>query len=426
MTAEIAILNKQGVALAADSAVSIGTKKVYNSANKLFALSKARPVGIMVFGNAEFMGTPWETIIKYYRATRLKQRSFDTLEKYYRDFIDFLSTTKIFDDEAEIGYIRQHSVMVMLHIRTAIEDAVKETLPDQSVSEKDIPSIIKQAIAKQAENIRSSKRSDRFTRGLASKVKHKHGKTIAELTGAVFEKLPLGAKDLASIVTCCIDALGAKKSWGTETGLVIAGFGEMEIFPSLANFEIEGRVFNYLKTQAEDTSKVTGTTGAIICPFAQREMVDMFMGGMDPQFEKAVMQSFDGALQKVPPLLFEKHKVKVGPKTLTDIQSDIEIVAGNLKEEISKFQQRNFIAPVLASVGALPLDELASMAKSLVNLTSFKRRVTMVPESVGGPIDVAVISKGDGFIWINRKHYFEPNLNHHYFDNAKRNGHESH
>ncbi len=59
----------------------------------------------------------------------------------------------------------------------------------------------------------------------------------------------------------------------------------------------------------------------------------------------------------------------------------------------------------------LPKDELAAMAESLVNLTSFKRRISMDEETVGGPIDVAVISKGDGFIWIKRKHYFDPKLN---------------
>jgi len=35
---------------------------------------------------------------------------------------------------------------------------------------------------------------------------------------------------------------------------------------------------------------------------------------------------------------------------------------------------------------------------------------------VVGPVDVAVISKGDGLIWIKRKHYFAPDLNHRYFD----------
>ena len=32
-------------------------------------------------------------------------------------------------------------------------------------------------------------------------------------------------------------------------------------------------------------------------------------------------------------------------------------------------------------------------------------------ETVGGPIDVAVITKGDGFVWVKRKHYFEAEYN---------------
>ena len=52
------------------------------------------------------------------------------------------------------------------------------------------------------------------------------------------------------------------------------------------------------------------------------------------------------------------------------------------------------------------------MAETLVHLTLFKQRVSSnVNETVGGPIDVAIISKGDGFIWIKRKHYFKPDLN---------------
>lgn len=65
----------------------------------------------------------------------------------------------------------------------------------------------------------------------------------------------------------------------------------------------------------------------------------------------------------------------------------------------------------------LSKDELAAMAETLVNLTSFKRKITIGSETVGGPIDVAVISKGDGFVWIKRKHYFKPELNPHFFAN---------
>jgi hypothetical protein len=77
--------------------------------------------------------------------------------------------------------------------------------------------------------------------------------------------------------------------------------------------------------------------------------------------------------------------------------------------------------PVIDSVASLPTDELAAMAESLVNLTAFKRRMTSVEtDTVALPIDVAVISKGDGFIWIKRKHYFEPALNQHFFSNYYR------
>ena len=54
-------------------------------------------------------------------------------------------------------------------------------------------------------------------------------------------------------------------------------------------------------------------------------------------------------------------------------------------------------------VAMLPKEELAVMAETLVNLTSFKQKMTMGTETVGGPIDVAVITKGDGFSWVKRK-----------------------
>lgn len=60
---------------------------------------------------------------------------------------------------------------------------------------------------------------------------------------------------------------------------------------------------------------------------------------------------------------------------------------------------------------SLPKDELANLAESLVSLTSLQRRVSREIETVGGAIDVAVISKGDGFVWIKRKHYFSADRN---------------
>ena len=67
MTSEVVVMNRLAVALAADSATTVSgpnSQKIWNSANKLFALSKTHPVGVMFYNNASILGVPWETIIK--------------------------------------------------------------------------------------------------------------------------------------------------------------------------------------------------------------------------------------------------------------------------------------------------------------------------------------------------------------------------
>jgi hypothetical protein len=59
MTAEAAILNKSGIALAADSAVTLGVGKTYNTADKLFALSKRNAELITILNSRKIpLGKP--------------------------------------------------------------------------------------------------------------------------------------------------------------------------------------------------------------------------------------------------------------------------------------------------------------------------------------------------------------------------------
>ena len=55
MTAVIGILNKEGAAIAADSAVTVSNyrgEKILNSANKMIRLSEVAPIGVMICSNA--------------------------------------------------------------------------------------------------------------------------------------------------------------------------------------------------------------------------------------------------------------------------------------------------------------------------------------------------------------------------------------
>lgn len=110
MTAIVGVLNKHAVAIAADSAVTMGnTHKVVNSANKIFTLSKYHPVAVMTYSSASFMGVPWDIIIKEYRK-QLKNKSFVNLEYYVNDFIKYLHKERFFCDKKNSRYIFEMDV----------------------------------------------------------------------------------------------------------------------------------------------------------------------------------------------------------------------------------------------------------------------------------------------------------------------------
>lgn len=91
------VLNKHAVAIAADSAVTIGNGKgvkIFNGANKIFSLSKYHPIAILIYNSASFMGIPWETIIKVYRK-QLGDKSFRTVEEYQKDFLRSKNSIKL-------------------------------------------------------------------------------------------------------------------------------------------------------------------------------------------------------------------------------------------------------------------------------------------------------------------------------------------
>jgi hypothetical protein len=88
MTAEMAVLNRLAVALAADSAVTIGrdeSTKIFQSENKLFKLSSRKPIGLLIYNDNEFFGVPWKLIVKDFRL----ENGDDSRQTVFDWFTDF-------------------------------------------------------------------------------------------------------------------------------------------------------------------------------------------------------------------------------------------------------------------------------------------------------------------------------------------------
>jgi len=99
------------------------------------------------------------------------------------------------------------------------------------------------------------------------------------------------------------------------------------------------------------------------------------------------------------------------------ITDRINAAIEDVGQEGEDFSVSEFRQPVIDVLRTAPKEVLAELAESLVSITSLRQRVSGDLETVGGPVDVALISKGEGLIWIKRKHYFNTELNPHYTAN---------
>jgi len=430
MTAEIAIMNKEAIALAADSAVTMAQEreqKIFTSANKLFALSKYYPVGIMVYGSASFMGVPWESIIKIYR-NKLGKQKFDMLKEYADNFISFLNNGNPLFPEAQqkrrfygntIGYF----ALIKKDIKEKIESVIRE---EGKVTNTQIEQITSDVIKEHYNKWEKTKMLPSIPKNHIKNIINKYEDAINKAIGEVFEKLPI-SKNASEQLKKIAGSLFAKLPEGISppdiSGIVIAGFGDKDTFPSLKSFDIEGVANNKLKYKERLSAEINFENTATIIPFAQKEMVATFMEGMDPYFQKQMGIYLSEIFDKYPEVIVENIE-KFDDKKKKSLKQKLKEASNKISKDYQKkieiYKRKHYVNPIINVVGMLPKDELATMAESLVSLTSFKRKVTMGSETVGGPIDVAVISKGDGFIWIKRKHYFKAELNPQFFSNYYR------
>ena len=419
MTAEIAIMNKAAIALAADSAVTIGgegRQKIFNTVNKLFTLSKYHPVAVMIFSSGEIMNVPWEIIIKSYRS-KLGRRRFSKLANYADDFLRFLEMRRaLFPASQQEQYFRTLVSAFYSHITGQIEKEVQERLAKSGpLQPAEVVRIADEKIGSSFDRLAKLKNLKGFRESFGARLVRKHWKVVETARKAVFQKLPVSARSLAKLKRMAgwlfiRDDFGFRRN----SGLVFAGYGEAEVFPSVRAFIVEGLIENKLRCRLVAERKVSLKTDACIMPFAQCEVVEGFMDGIDPGMEKLIRKFLRQVLTQYPIVLLGQIP-NVSATKRKELAAKLNGASQNLLQEFDKefgrFQRETLIDPVVATVAVLPKDELAAMAESLVNLTSFKRKFSMDAETVGGPIDVAVISKGDGFVWIKRKHYFTKDLN---------------
>jgi hypothetical protein len=424
MTAEVAIMNQHALVLAADSATTVtmwvqGKRQTryFKAANKLFQLANSHPVGLMIFGSASLQDVPWELIVKEFRKTRCGESS-PKLADYASRFFEFVKThSGLFPDDAKrkefFSKVDQAAYFELLEIRKLPEvqsadktdkakfqalieghlqarlDVLKATIPLEPVTAADVDSAI-------AAHINES------TTAVADNMQILFEESFGQALAPIVAEVGLRA------LMCHY------KTYLSSTGVVVGGYGDDEFFPSFEVFECFGFLDrHFISFRDDDTSAaITAQVPAAVEPFATTSMINTFRMGMGPDVFGGVVRATEKALRE----LAETVRKSIAPdQEFADLEAMIAAARKGCTEDWNRSNMQKHYWPFMRVIASLPITDMAALAKSLIELESLKERVTDSSESVSGPIDVAAITKHDGFVWIERKHYFKPDLNPRFF-----------
>ena len=186
----------------------------------------------------------------------------------------------------------------------------------------------------------------------------------------------------------------------------------------MQHIEMGGVYGGRVKVRPPEVERVSHENPSHVSAFAYTEMVENFLYGIS----KDVFQHLENAatyIREMPVVALNALPDLAGEDRRT-IEEEVRRASARKAGEFARGVLEGLVAQregIATAVEALTILELGEAASTLVSMSSFQQQMSLGRETVGGPIDVAVISKGDGFVWIARKHYFQRELNNHFFQN---------
>ena len=402
MSVGVCIINRNGIALAADSAGTYtGNKMFYNSMNKVFSLSRKYVYGAITYGATTIYNVSIDQVLKEFR-TYLDSR------EHISDFFEILPLFEAFINQNSSYY--KFDLAEANHCNGLIKDLVVDwgnkikTVATEVDAENKISEILNQLETV----MRGSLKIDNYD--VSAYIKTTYNDYFNMLIGMIVPELnnfPT-QKECFWDYICNYFNLSLTNETNNYMGLFFAGYGHCDAFPKFTHIELYRVVGGKIKYRLVENYEESNNHSQIV-PLAQPDVILTFCKGISNRFINYIPQKVESIINS---------KIDALPDTFTiDQKNALKTSLSSSKAEIASAInttiQNDNVKPILDSVQLIPLPEMGFLAESLVNITSLKRTFAIDgnQQTVGGPTDVAVMSKGDGFVWIKRKHYFDKQMN---------------
>ena len=424
MTAVVGILNKKGVALAADSAVTWRRGyKVTKNGNKMVRLSNVLPISVMFTGNGAFMRTQWDIIARHYRQHR-GDIKHETVEACMHDFFRYIADHGLFrDPEPVLNRTKDELDFLFNNINNRLDNKYKKQDDNGKLTSP-------RSYQKAFESLLNRFCKNWLKKGVCPQFQDYTQQDFNEYTKDIFDEfIAMNSYDEESLLCnglypqsmltslreplerALMTRLTTRRDDDDDTAeLVFSGYGDKQEYPSLVSTVVcegfDSRVNYHVRPQ--DVICISDERPAAICPFAQKDVIRSILRGIHRDYghiiSSAIKSSFDPMSYEIfDPFADDDINFLDFSEKLQEVKADD--LSRNVFRQVNRFLDNNQRQWEKA-LENYDLQSMAALAESLIDLTGFHRILTFQQEGVGGPVDVAVISKNDGFTWLNRKSWY--------------------
>jgi hypothetical protein len=383
---------------------------VRNDQRKLYNLVGGQPVGVMFFGVADMMGHPWEHLIEHYQKIA-KPAAQPHVRDYAKSFVGMLDNLEEFfpKDRQRDEYKRLLASVYryIFHLAQYLREsggAERANISDATILEEAIERVWRDYQFREDGSPRGNLAC--FPADFAEKVRRDYASEADEVISYGFQPFGLAKPTLAHLKEIAVFAVVKDLFLEDVTGLVFAGFGADERYPVVTTWFVSAIVGGIVKRAEASFDAIDGDTRSKIRVFADSEVTNAFIRGIDFNLERRVYGALNMLMHALVdqvvgsfPNADEATKNAVRQASQSYIPQYFDVFRGI----IGDYQQHAYINPVLRVLEIASRTELAETARELVSLNVFKKRIMAQKQTVGGAIDVAIISREGGFQWHSRQ-----------------------
>lgn len=409
MTAEIILMNKSALAVAADkAATAYGRGRIQISeTEKIFPLGNGLPVVAMIYGAAELLDHPWATLIDMYRSER-KPQPLDRVEQYAEEFLRFLeSRPELFPPERQIqdyAFIVQQVYAIILHRAKVLIDVAGAMERRDFSPVKALKAAIVDLHRDYSLDADGSERPNLpvFANLRAEAVFREHQQMIDDIIRSVFRKRNIlgDEKAVAMLRQIAAFALVKDRFHEIHSGVVFAGFGAKDLYPASAEYFVSTVYGNRLKTKRFEVARVAPSeVPARVLLFADADATFSFVTGIDEEIFDLLLSFSEYLFEGLPPNLLQESRLPREAQGAINefVQTKLSpLYHVMLREGLEQYIQDNRILPLHEMVATAGTRALVERAADFVRLNILQKQVRGLEQTVGGGVDTVLITKARG------------------------------